>query len=100
LRSIKIPKPFPERIRFYKVAKRNMDDISTVAACFSTGAQVRLAFGGMAAVPLAVETPEWDSARDAIGRSLAPMSDHRGSAAYRSAVAQSLLDKFQWERTA
>ena len=100
LRSIKIPKPFPERIRFYKVAKRNMDDISTVAACFSTGAQVRLAFGGMAAVPLAVETPDWDSARDAISRSLAPLSDHRGSAAYRSAVAQSLLDKFQWELTA
>jgi xanthine dehydrogenase small subunit len=100
LRSIKIPKPFPQRIRFYKVAKRNMDDISTVAACFSTGAQVRLAFGGMAAVPLAVETPDWDSARDAISRSLAPLSDHRGSAAYRSAVAQSLLDKFQWELTA
>ncbi len=32
LHSIGIPKPFPELVRFYKVAKRRRDDISTVAA--------------------------------------------------------------------
>ncbi|HME10512.1 MAG TPA: FAD binding domain-containing protein [Bryobacteraceae bacterium] len=105
LRSIRIPKPLPAQIRFYKVAKRRMDDISTVAACFSMGSQVRLAFGGVAAIPLRVpaaeqileESMDWDNAMVAIGRSLSPLSDHRGSAAYRSAMAQSLLDKFRTE---
>ena len=35
LRSVRIPKPFPELVRFYKVAKRRMDDISTVAAAIA-----------------------------------------------------------------
>ena len=108
LRSIRIPKPFPSRVRFYKVAKRRMDDISTVAACFSTGSQVRLAFGGVAAIPVRVPAAErilddaldWNRAKKAIAQSLTPIGDHRGSAAYRSAVAQSLLDKFQTEWTA
>ena len=108
MRSIRIPKPFPAHIRFYKVAKRRMDDISTVAACFSTGSQVRLAFGGVAAIPVRVPAAEsilenaldWNRAKRAIAQSLAPIGDHRGSAAYRSAVAQSLLDKFQMELTA
>jgi xanthine dehydrogenase small subunit len=100
LRSIRIPKPYPEHIRFYKVAKRRMDDISTVAACFSTGSRVRLAFGGVAAIPLGVESGDWNRAKEAMGRKLSPLSDHRGSAAYRAAIAQSLLDKFQWELTA
>jgi xanthine dehydrogenase small subunit len=100
LRSIRIPKPFDENIRFYKVAKRRMDDISTVAACFSTGPRVRLAFGGVAATPIAIVAEDWTEAKEGIVRMLSPMSDQRGSAAYRSAVAQSLLDKFQWELTA
>jgi xanthine dehydrogenase small subunit len=100
VRSIRIPKPLPAQIRFYKVAKRRMDDISTVAACFSSGAGVRMAFGGVAATPVSVEAEDWHEAKEVIGRLLSPMSDHRGSAAYRSAVAQSLLDKFQWEFSA
>ena len=35
--TIEIPKPFPIHARFYKVAKRRMDDISTVAAGFAAG---------------------------------------------------------------
>ena len=108
LRSIRIPKPLPATIQFYKVAKRRMDDISTVAACFSTGKRVKLAFGGVAAIPVRAyaaerileETQNWEQAKQAIGRALSPLSDHRGSAAYRSAIAQSLLDKFQAEQTA
>ncbi len=108
MRSIRIPKPLPAQIRFYKVAKRRMDDISTVAASFSMGGQVRLAFGGVAAIPLRVpaaerileESMDWDKAKEAVGRAISPMSDHRGSAAYRAAVAQSLLDRFRTELTA
>ena len=33
--AIEIPKPLPEFVRFYKVAKRRMDDISTVAAAMA-----------------------------------------------------------------
>ena len=33
--SVKVPKPFPALAGFYKAAKRRMDDISTVAACFA-----------------------------------------------------------------
>ena len=33
----------------------------------------------------------------ALARTLRPISDHRGSAEYRLAVAQSLVEKFYWE---
>src|SRR6185436_3900836 len=95
-------KPLPQLIRFYKVAKRRMDDISTVAAAIaidrdSAGrvTRARLAFGGVAATPLRLADAEaaahgqlWNDAaverlQQVIGRTLKPMSDHRGSAAYR-----------------
>lgn len=115
--SVLIPKPFPAIARFYKAAKRRMDDISTIAACFAidldTGSRVRrarLAFGGVAAVPLRateaekalIGTPLTESsigrAQEILARTLHPISDHRGSAAYRLALAQSLLAKFWWEQ--
>jgi xanthine dehydrogenase small subunit len=114
--AIGIPKPLPAALRFYKVAKRRMDDISTVAAGMalevdSAGriARARFAFGGVAAVPLlSVEAEEavlgerWNEAavervQDVLGRTLRPVSDHRGSAEYRLALAQSLVEKFHWE---
>ena len=33
--SMRIPKPLPDEVRFYKIAKRSLDDISTVAAGMS-----------------------------------------------------------------
>ncbi len=115
--SIEILKPLPEFVRFYKVAKRRMDDISTVAVAMamdwdSSGkvARARFAFGGVAAIPmravLAEETivgQRWNDAaveraQAALDRTLAPISDHRGSAEYRLAVAKSLIAKFLWER--
>ena len=88
--SIRIPKPLPEAIRFYKVAKRRMDDISTVAAAIAmTGDSVRMGMGGVAATPRRVTPAELDS--------LKPIGDHRGSAAYRMAMARSLLRKFRHE---
>jgi xanthine dehydrogenase small subunit len=115
--SIVIPKPLPAMARFYKASKRRMDDISTVAACFAVeldaGGRVRrarLAYGGVAPVPLrAMEAEEailgarWNQAaveraQQVLAKTLHPISDHRGSAAYRLALAQSLLEKFWREQ--
>lgn len=115
--SILLPKPFPRHVRFFKVAKRRMDDISTVAAGFSVDLdsagrvqRARLAYGGVAPVPLRAFRAEeelrgrpWDEssirqAQEILGHTLQPISDHRGSAAYRLALAQSLLEKFWWEQ--
>jgi xanthine dehydrogenase small subunit len=115
--AVEIPKPLPEFVRFYKVAKRRMDDISTVGAAMAMDwdgqgkiARVRFAFGGVAAVPLRASAAEdavlgqrWNDAaveraQAALHRTLQPMGDHRGSAEYRLAVSKSLVAKFLWER--
>jgi xanthine dehydrogenase small subunit len=117
LSSLEIPKPLPSFSRFYKVAKRRMDDISTVAAGMAIDrdhsgriTRARFAFGGVASVPVRVAAAEeavlgrrWDEAavervQSILARTLQPISDHRGSAEYRLAVAQSLVEKFWWER--
>ena len=100
--AIEIPKPLPDRLRFYKVAKRRMDDISTVAAAFSIGDRgTRMAFGGVAATPVrcleAEQAASVSEAKAVIAKILKPIGDHRGSAEYRLAMAQSLLDKFWYE---
>ncbi len=57
--SLRVPKPLPSHLAFYKAAKRTMDDISTVAAAFAidldrTGRiiRARAAYGGVAATPV------------------------------------------------
>jgi xanthine dehydrogenase small subunit len=114
--GIRILKPLPSFARFYKVAKRRMDDISTVAAGFAVDfgsdgcvSAARLALGGVAATPVRVRKAEdallghcFDRAsvhraQTALDAELQPLSDHRGSAEYRREVAKSLLDKFIWE---
>ena len=111
--TVHVPKPFPTLARFYKAAKRRADDISTVAAAFAIDldksgqvTEARLAYGGVAATPIRMFQAEraligraWDersvgAAQRATAAGLSPMSDHRGSAAYRLALAQSLLEKF------
>lgn len=114
--SVLIPKP-ASAMRFFKVAKRRSDDISTVAACFAIRIDergriehARLAYGGVAATPLralraeeALRGLRWNDAavqvaQDVLARTLHPISDHRGSAPYRLALAQKLLEKFWWEQ--
>jgi xanthine dehydrogenase small subunit len=114
--AVEIPLPLPQRLRFYKIAKRRFDDISTVAAAFAVDensgggiARARLAFGGVAATPVRVRPAEealeggrWDAAsveraRALIAGALTPMSDHRGSREFRRQVSASLLEKFWWE---
>jgi xanthine dehydrogenase small subunit len=116
--SVIIPKPLPDEVRFYKAAKRRLDDISTVAAAFSltfdAGSRIRtarLAYGGVAAVPMRCTEAEdaltgrpWTrssvaAAASVIAATLNPLTDHRGSAAYRLALAQSLLEKLHYETT-
>jgi xanthine dehydrogenase small subunit len=95
-----------------------MYDISTVAASFSISrdrsgriTQARLAYGGVAAVPLRAleaeqilqgsfgEPDDLIRAKASIRGTLQPIGDHRGSAEYRLALAQSLLDKFWFEQS-
>jgi xanthine dehydrogenase small subunit len=116
LATIEIPKPLPEFVRFYKVAKRRLDDISTVAAAMAIDRdrsgrvrRARFAFGGVAASPLLVAEAEqavtgqpWNEAavervQQVLDRVLTPMSDHRGSKEYRREVSKSLVEKFWWE---
>jgi xanthine dehydrogenase small subunit len=114
--TIEIPKPFPEHVRFYKVAKRRLDDISTVAAGMALDRdaagrvrRARFAFGGVAATPVRVFDAEdtllgqpWNEnsverVQRVLDRLLAPMSDHRGSKDYRREVSKSLVEKFWTE---
>jgi xanthine dehydrogenase small subunit len=116
LTAIEIPKPLPSLLRFYKAAKRVVDDISTVAAAMAIDRdahgivrRARFAFGGVAATPLRVVAAEdailghaWNEdaverVQQILDRTLTPMSDHRGSAEYRLAVSKSLVEKFWWE---
>ena len=116
--AVEIPKPFPESLRFYKVAKRRLDDISTVAAAIALDfgphgvvRRARFAFGGVAATPISVAEAEaavvnqiWNDAavervQAILERDLKPMSDHRGSKEYRVEVSKSLVEKFQWEQS-
>jgi len=114
--AIEIPQPTNMFTRFYKMAKRRMDDISTVAAAFaleldSSGRvrTARFAFGGVAATPVRAVTAEeaiigqaWNlatvrRAQSALARTLRPISDHRGSADYRVEVSKSLVEKLWWD---
>jgi xanthine dehydrogenase small subunit len=114
--AIDIPKPLPRFLRFYKVAKRRLDDISTVAAAMALDIDAhgkvrsaRFAFGGMAATPIrsveaeaaAVDQPWNDAAVERVqavlDRTLHPLSDHRGSKEYRLEVSKSLVEKFHAE---
>ena len=116
LTAIEIPRPLPQFVRFYKIARRRLDDISTVAAAMAldlddagTVRRARFAFGGVAATPVRIAEAEeaiagraWDGEAVAtvqliLDRTLAPLSDHRGSAAYRREVSKSLIEKFWWE---
>ena len=118
LTTIEIPKPLPRVVRFYKVSKRRLDDISTVAAAYALDTdnsgrvrRARFAFGGVAATPVRITSAEdgvtgalWNDAaveriQQVLDRTLTPISDARGSKEYRLEVAKSLVEKFHWEST-
>ena len=100
------------QFRAYKVAKRFDQDISALCAAFAlvleSGkvSEIRIAFGGMAAVPRRARQAEaamlgraWNEAAieaavAALEGDFTPLSDLRASAAYRQLVAGNLLRKF------
>ena len=121
IRSVRIPKNLPagaaRRLsQAYKVGKRGTDDISIVAAAFVVDVddaervlRARLAYGGVAATPVrALEVEKslvgklWniDTVRGVKGeleRAFTPISDLRGSAAYRQKLVGNLFEKFFFE---
>lgn len=116
LEQIRVPLPGQNaRIASYKVSKRFDQDISAVClACRLTlegsrVAEVRIAFGGMAAVPARAKNAEqlltggeWNEqtvaeAMSALAADFKPITDMRASAAYRMQVARNLLYRFYLE---
>jgi xanthine dehydrogenase small subunit len=116
IRAVHVPKSRPTFQRFYKVSKRVLDDISTVAAAFALSlddsgriSRFGIGLGGVAATPLAAPSVEqlalgraWDERTlgllvNEIERLGTPQTDFRGSAAYRRAMLPKLLQKFFFE---
>lgn len=110
LRAVWIPRPAADLwVTSYKVSRRRELDISAVSAGMAVRlvdgavAEVRLAYGGVAATPLRARSTEaaltggpWTeaavrAAAELLPRDLTPISDHRASADYRATVAGNLL---------
>lgn len=114
--AVIIPVPEPDRIlRCYKLSKRHDSDISAVCAGLSlileqdSVADIRLAWGGVAATPLRAGETErfllhkpWQEntlaeAAQILDKEFTPMSDLRGSASYRRQAMRNLLYRFYIE---
>jgi xanthine dehydrogenase small subunit len=118
IEAIRIPYPTGGRRFFaYKVSKRFDQDISTVIAAFRIELRdgivrdLRAVYGGMASaarraarVEAALIGKPWTDdavaqAAEAVARDFAPISDHRGGAAYRLRCAANLLRRLHLETT-
>jgi len=115
LQAIVVPVVSGRQVRAYKISKRFDSDISAVCAGLAITldgdhvAQVRLAFGGMAATVKRAAQAEaaltgrpWTeasvtTAQAALAQDFQPLTDMRASAAYRLQVAQNLLQRFWLE---
>ena len=114
--AVRVPLPRAGvQFRTYKLSKRFDQDISAVCAAFALTldgervADVRIAYGGMAATParaLAAEAAlrgqDWSEATlnvaiAAMEKDYAPLSDMRASASYRMRTAKNLLRRFWLE---
>jgi xanthine dehydrogenase small subunit len=113
VRRLIVPKPKPAtRLRVVKISKRMDEDISAVMGAVALTldgdriAEARIAFGGMAGVPKRAAAVEaalvgarladpavWRTAAARIADDFTPLTDQRGSAAYRSQVAANLVVK-------
>ncbi|MCP5038903.1 MAG: xanthine dehydrogenase small subunit [Rhodobacteraceae bacterium] len=114
IEAVTIPNQ-PDRLKVYKVSKRFDQDISAVLGAFNIEVNdgivksVRIAFGGMAAVPKRSSEVEksligqkWtretvNNTLPVFARDFTPLSDMRASAAYRLEVAQNMLVRFWLE---
>lgn len=109
--AVRIPLPLAPVTAFHKIAKRRFDDISSVAIAFALTVddgivtRARIGLGGVAATPIraldaerALEGQPWNGATvrlaaAELGRAGTPMSDHRASARYRTAMLGTALHK-------
>ena len=109
--GVTIPKLAPG-LRVYKLSKRFDQDISAVLGAFNLTiegdkiASARIAFGGMAGIPKRAARVEaalvgkaWsdatiEAAIGEFGKDFQPMTDMRGSAAYRLEAAQNMLRRY------
>ena len=114
IRAVRVPLPTAGITAFHKIAKRRLDDISSVAVGFAielaegSVKSARIGLGGVAATPVralateaALEGRPWDErtvreAAEVMRGEGTPMDDHRASAAYRSAMLGTALLKL-WE---
>ncbi len=116
--ALEVPRAQPgQQVQAYKISKRFDCDISAVSCGLSVTlgaegrvADVRLAFGGMAAIvkratraEAALRGQPWTeatlaAAQAALAEDFTPLSDMRASAGYRLQVAQNLLRRF-WLQT-
>ncbi|MBL1173582.1 xanthine dehydrogenase small subunit [Pantanalinema sp. GBBB05] len=116
--SVRIPRTLtPKAVcrlsQSYKVGKRGTDDISIVAAAFTVDLDAqkhiihaRLAYGGVAATPMRAIAVEqsllgqpWNltivqGVKAALRETFTPLTDMRGSAAYRRLLVANLFEKF------
>ncbi|WP_237213920.1 xanthine dehydrogenase small subunit [Falsiroseomonas oryziterrae] len=116
--SVFLPRPPADaHLACEKISKRHDQDIATVGAAMlvreaaGVVAEARLAFGGVGATVIraagaeaallgkAFGTAEVAAAAEALAHDIAPLSDWRGSAAYRLAVAQGLLRRLHLRAT-
>ena len=99
------------QLRVWKLSKRREDDISAILGAFSYRVEqgilhdVRIAFGGMAAIPKRAQAAEaaleggtiaqaaFQAAQLALDDNFQPMSDVRGSQYYRQLAAKSLIER-------
>ena len=114
--SVQVPAPRPgQRLASYKLSKRFDQDISAVCAAFLVElaadriVAVRIAFGGLAAVPARARAAEaaligrpWNAhsialAAAALAEDFEPLTDLRASSAYRLQAAGNLLRRFHLE---
>ena len=118
IRTIRVPLPLAPLTAFHKIAKRRFDDISSVAVAYAvrldgpTIIEARIGLGGVAATPIRAYATEqaltgrrWtaETAREAaevLAGEGTPLSDHRASAAYRTAMLRTSMLKLYAESPA
>ncbi len=119
LASVTVPLPRPgQRVAAYKVSKRFEQDISAICGAFSMtldgdhAAAVRIAYGGMAAVPARARAAEAalegrpfseqsvSAAIASLAEDFRPITDLRASSGYRMKIAGNLLRRFYCEQLA
>ncbi|MGI8946542.1 MAG: xanthine dehydrogenase small subunit [Ornithinimicrobium sp.] len=122
IKAVRIPTPLAPVTAFHKIAKRRFDDISSVAIAFAATLDrtersqgyavvrdIRIGLGGVAATPMRAQDTEaaltgrpWSpdtvaEAAEVLGAEGTPLSDHRASGDYRTAMLRSALLKFHAE---